>query len=102
MSSFVAPRADQKNYLYLHDYLDDSLLPLLLSYLVTFEKVNCAMPSVQIFQITLVFIASSKSWNRGLHFQKHRGLKLSDEELSLNKLLFLVVRYDSSSHLNLT
>ncbi|KAF2290735.1 hypothetical protein GH714_015240 [Hevea brasiliensis] len=93
--------AQQRSSIYAHDCLNEFLIAVILSYLATYEKVNNSMKPLQIFRVTMDFIASSKSWSQGLYFWQQREVKVSKEERLLYKETFPVVICDSYAHLNL-
>ncbi|CAK7339575.1 unnamed protein product [Dovyalis caffra] len=88
--------ARQRNSVHSHDCLNGYLIAIILSYLVAHEKVNNSMRPLQIFRVTLDFIANSKLWSRGLFLQKQ------GEDRMLYKESFPVVICDSTTHINLT
>ncbi|GAV60039.1 Nrap domain-containing protein, partial [Cephalotus follicularis] len=93
--------ARQRGSLYLHDCLNGFLITIILSYLATRDKIDKNMKAIQIFRSTLVFIANSELWNRGLYFRLQDQNRISMEERLQFKKLFPVVVSDSSTHVNL-
>ncbi|KAI3852889.1 hypothetical protein MKX03_003276 [Papaver bracteatum] len=96
--------ARQRTSIYSHDCLNGFLISVILSYLATASggnRVNKSMKTVQIFRVTLDFIANSKLWDKGLLLQPHNQSNLSKEERKQYQQLFPVVLCDSSSQLNL-
>ncbi|KAI3902275.1 hypothetical protein MKW92_046280 [Papaver armeniacum] len=96
--------ARQRTSIYAHDCLNGFLISVMLSYLATASggnRVNKSMKTVQIFRVTLDFIANSKLWDKGLLLQPHNRSNLSKEERKQYQQLFPVVLCDSSSQLNL-
>ncbi|XP_026393536.1 nucleolar protein 6-like isoform X1 [Papaver somniferum] len=96
--------ARQRTSIYSHDCLNGFLISVILSYLATASggnRVKKSMKTVQIFRVTLDFIANSKLWDKGLLLQPHNQSNLSKEERKQYQQLFPVVLCDSSSQLNL-
>ncbi|KAI3844542.1 hypothetical protein MKX03_003301 [Papaver bracteatum] len=96
--------ARQRTSIYSHDCLNGFLISVILSYLATASggnRVNKSMKTVQIFRVTLDFVANSKLWDKGLLLQPHNQSNLSKEERKQYQQLFPVVLCDSSSQLNL-
>ncbi|KAB5547640.1 hypothetical protein DKX38_011046 [Salix brachista] len=71
--------ARQRDFIHSHDGLNGYLIAIILSYLVAHEKVNSSMRPLQIFRVTLDFIANSKLWTRGLFLQKQGEIKILKE-----------------------
>ncbi|KAJ4851471.1 hypothetical protein Tsubulata_014141 [Turnera subulata] len=94
--------ARQRSSIYAHDCLNGFLIAIILSYLVTYEKLNKSMKPLQMFRVTLDFIASSKLWSQGLFLQKHGKAKISKEDRMLYKESFPVVICDTYTHTNFT
>ncbi|XP_044469095.1 nucleolar protein 6 [Mangifera indica] len=93
--------ARQRSSIYAHDCVNGYLLSILLSYLVSLDKINNSMKTMQILRIALDFIATSKLWNRGLYFPPQGQNKVSKEEKMHYKELFPVVICDPSTQVNL-
>ncbi|KAI9164874.1 hypothetical protein LWI28_003798 [Acer negundo] len=93
--------AQQRSSIYVHDCLNGYLVSILLSYLVSLDKINNSMKAVQILRIALDFIATSKLWNRGLYFPPQGQRKVSKEEMTQYKESFPVVICDPSTQVNL-
>ncbi|KAK3224122.1 hypothetical protein Dsin_011147 [Dipteronia sinensis] len=93
--------ARQRSSIYAHDCLNGYLVSILLSYLVSLDKINNSMKAVQILRIALDFIATSKLWNRGLYFPPQGQRKVSKEEMTHYKESFPVVLCDPSTQVNL-
>lgn len=72
--------ARQRDSIHSHDGLNGYLIAIILSYLVAYEKVNSSMRPLQIFRVTLDFIANSKLWTRGLFLQKQGEVKILKED----------------------
>lgn len=94
--------ARQRDSIHSHDGLNGYLIAIILSYLVAYEKVNSSMRPLQIFRVTLDFIANSKLWTRGLFLQKQGEVKILKEDRMVYKESFPVVIFDSTTHINLT
>ncbi|KDP42811.1 hypothetical protein JCGZ_23753 [Jatropha curcas] len=94
--------ARQRSSIYAHDCLNGFLIAVIMSYLATYEKVNHSMRPLQIFRVTMEFIASSKLWSQGLYFRQQNEAKISKEERMLYKQSFPLVICNSSSRVNLT
>ncbi|KAJ6378798.1 hypothetical protein OIU78_028927 [Salix suchowensis] len=75
--------ARQRDFIHSHDGLNGYLIAIILSYLVAHEKVNSSMRPLQIFRVTLDFIANSKLWTRGLFLQKQGEIKILKEDRML-------------------
>ncbi|MCL7023428.1 hypothetical protein MKW94_008534 [Papaver nudicaule] len=96
--------ARQRTSIHAHDCLNGFLISVILSYLATASggsRVNKSMKTIQIFRVTLDFIANSKLWDKGLLLQPQNQSKLSKEERKQYQQLFPVLLCDSSSQLNL-
>ncbi|KAL5754642.1 hypothetical protein ACOSP7_022862 [Xanthoceras sorbifolium] len=93
--------ARQRSSIYVHDCLNGYLVSILLSYLVSLDKINNSMKTIQIFRIALDFIATSKLWNRGLYFPPQGQSKVSKEGKMHYKESFPVVICDPSTQVNL-
>ncbi|KAK6922708.1 Nrap protein, domain 6, partial [Dillenia turbinata] len=68
--------ARQRCSIYAYDCLNGFLLSIILSYLATEygqNRIKSPMTTVQIFRVTLDFIANSKIWDIGLYFQQVEG-----------------------------
>uniref|UniRef100_A0A1J3J6H3 Nucleolar protein 6 n=1 Tax=Noccaea caerulescens TaxID=107243 RepID=A0A1J3J6H3_NOCCA len=93
--------ARQRSSIYVHDCLNGFLLSVILSYLATHGKISKSLNALDIFRMTLGFIASSKLWERGLFFPPQSENRVSKEEKMQFRELFPVVICDSSTLVNL-
>ncbi|XP_031399532.1 nucleolar protein 6 isoform X2 [Punica granatum] len=93
--------ARQRSSLYMHDSLNGFLISIILSYLANHEKINKSMKAMQIFRVTLVFIATSKLWKRGLYFQALGENGIPKEERTQIVDLFPVVICNASAPFNI-
>ncbi|WJZ86013.1 hypothetical protein VitviT2T_005516 [Vitis vinifera] len=99
--------ARQRSSIYAYDCLNGFLISVIMSYLATDSGrnlINNSMKPMQIFRVTLDFIATSKLWNTGLYFKSQSLLNISKEELLERKQylrLFPVVISESLAHFNL-
>ncbi|XP_021848982.2 uncharacterized protein [Spinacia oleracea] len=99
--------ARQRSSIYSYDCLNGFLMAAIMSYLAA-NRVggffNKSMNAMQIFRVTLGFIASSKSWEKGLVMHHKENCNISREELKEKKQClksFPVVICDSSANFNL-
>lgn len=99
--------ARQRNSIYSYDCLNGFLMAVIMSYLAS-NRVggffNKSMNAMQIFRVTIDFIANSKSWEKGLIFQPQGNRQVSKEELKEKKQClrsFPVVICDYSANFNL-
>ncbi|KAL0891608.1 hypothetical protein Bca101_015591 [Brassica carinata] len=101
--------ARQRSSIYVHDCLNGFLISVILSYLATHGKINKSLNALDIFRVTLDFIATSKLWDRGLFFPPQSENPVSKEHEPIRHLLekmqfrelFPVVICDSSTLVNL-
>ncbi|KAJ0098047.1 hypothetical protein Patl1_28938 [Pistacia atlantica] len=93
--------ARQRSSIHVHDCINGYLMSILLSYLVSHDKINNSMKAMQILRIALDFIATSKLWNRGLYFPPQAQSKVSKEEKMQYREIFPVVICDPSTQINL-
>ncbi|VVB10024.1 unnamed protein product [Arabis nemorensis] len=93
--------ARQRSSIYTHDCLNGFLISLILSYLATHGKFNKSLNALDIFRVTLDFIATSKLWERGLFFPPQSENRVSKEEKMQFRELFPVVICDPSTLVNL-
>lgn len=99
--------ARHRSALYSHDCLNGYLITILLSYLVTKSSggfFNKSMNAMQIFRVTLDFVANSKSWEKGLVFQAqgdHQAVKAELKERKQCLRSFPLVICDQSANFNL-
>ncbi|KAJ4714403.1 nucleolar protein 6 [Melia azedarach] len=92
--------ARQRSSIYVHDCLNGYIISILLSYLVSLDKINKSMKAVQILRVVLDFIATSKLWSRGLYFPPQGQKAVSKEEREKYKESFPVVICDPSTQVN--
>ncbi|XP_021718015.1 nucleolar protein 6-like [Chenopodium quinoa] len=99
--------ARQRSSIYSYDCLNGYLMAVIMSYLAA-NRVggffNKSMNAMQIFRITLDFIANSKSWEKGLLLQCQGSRHISKEELKERKQClrtYPVVICDHSANFNL-
>ncbi|KAK3017160.1 hypothetical protein RJ639_007835 [Escallonia herrerae] len=74
--------ARQRSSIYAHDCLSGYLISVIMAHLATKagrNNINNSMSVMEIFRVTLTFIATSKSWADGL-FIKPRGKKVISKE----------------------
>ncbi|CAA6653510.1 unnamed protein product [Spirodela intermedia] len=94
--------ARNRSSIYAHDCLNGFLMSIILSLLAVGnggKLINKSMDALQIFRVSLQFIATSTSWIKGLSL-KAPG-HLSEEEMELHRQLFDVVISDVSGCANL-
>ncbi|KAL4197282.1 hypothetical protein AMTRI_Chr04g187510 [Amborella trichopoda] len=94
--------ARNRSSIYIHDCLNGFIISAILSYLTTEsggKRINHSMTPIQIFRVTLDFIASSKVWDKGLHLHPSSWKNMSEEERK--HLPFAVFFGDSSGYHNL-
>ncbi|KAJ0961338.1 hypothetical protein J5N97_000600 [Dioscorea zingiberensis] len=97
--------ARNRSSIYMHDCLNGYLISVIMAYLATRSGGNCinkSMNAMQIFRITLNFIATSSSWDKCLSLQSRGQSNLSREDLNQYLQTFGIVLLDASGHLNLT
>ncbi|KAK9284676.1 hypothetical protein L1049_023852 [Liquidambar formosana] len=96
--------ARQRSSIYAHDCLNGFLIAAIMSYLAAesgWKCINNSMKAMQIFRITLEFIATSKLWENGLFFKPQGQGIVSKEERMLYVQSFPVVLCDLFAHFNL-
>ncbi|XP_078435901.1 nucleolar protein isoform X2 [Wolffia australiana] len=94
--------ARNRSSVYAHDGINGYLLSVILSLLAGGHGgnlINKSMDALQIFRVTLKFIASSTSWTKCPSLKAARDLDVSEKEL--NRQLFDVVMLDVSGCANL-
>ncbi|KAL9245871.1 hypothetical protein vseg_019471 [Gypsophila vaccaria] len=97
--------ARQRSSIYSHDCLNGHLIAIIMSYLAqkgAGRSLNKSMNAMQIFRVTLDFIANSKTWETGLIFQS-QVLAISEEEVKERMeclRLFPVLICDRSASFN--
>ncbi|KAG7990196.1 hypothetical protein I3843_02G012900 [Carya illinoinensis] len=93
--------ARQRSSIYGHDCLNGFILSVILSYLASQNKINASMKAMEIFRVTLSFIASSELWSRGLYFKQEGQKAIPKEERMPYKDTFPVVICNPSAAFNL-
>ncbi|XP_009777139.1 uncharacterized protein [Nicotiana sylvestris] len=91
--------ARQRSSIYAHDCLNGFLISVILAFLATKpgrHHINSSMNTMQIFRITVDFIATSKTWDKGLFIQPQHE-KASNKDMQL----FPVVICNSFEDFNL-
>ncbi|XP_010533807.1 PREDICTED: nucleolar protein 6 [Tarenaya hassleriana] len=91
----------QRSSIYAHDCLNGFLISMILAYIANHDKITKSLKALEIFRVTLDFIATSKLWERGLYFPPQNEKSVSKEEKAQFRQSFPVVLCDSSSHVNL-
>ncbi|KAF3441314.1 hypothetical protein FNV43_RR15227 [Rhamnella rubrinervis] len=92
--------ARQRTSIYVHDCLSGFLLSVILSYLANRNQIKNSMGTMQIFRVTLSFIAKSTFWKNGLYFQLAKENALLEEKQKY-KETFPVVICDQYANVNL-
>ncbi|PSR88048.1 Nucleolar protein [Actinidia chinensis var. chinensis] len=85
--------ARQRSSIYVHDCLNGFLISVIMAYLGTKSgrnRINNSMTTMQIFRVTMDFIATSKLWDNGLFFQ-HQGEQSTSKESRISLKSFPVV-----------
>ncbi|KAI3750478.1 hypothetical protein L2E82_21116 [Cichorium intybus] len=75
--------ARQRSSLHTYDFINGYLTSILMAYLASESgkfPINKTMTTMQIFRITLDFIATSKLWGTGIFFKPEGGDDMSKEE----------------------
>ncbi|GMY11522.1 nucleolar protein 6-like [Fagus crenata] len=93
--------ARQRSSIYVHDCLNGFLISVILSYLASQNKIDTSMKAMQIFRVTLNFIATAKSWKNGLYFKREGQRGIQQEERVPYKETFPVVIFDPSAPFNM-
>ncbi|KAF8377927.1 hypothetical protein HHK36_031315 [Tetracentron sinense] len=96
--------ARHRRSIYTHDCVNGFLISVILSYLATESggsRINRSMKAMQIFRVTLDFIANSKLWDKGFYLKPQGQCNMSKEERKQYLQSFPVVLCDSSSQFNL-
>ncbi|KAK2426733.1 nucleolar protein [Trifolium repens] len=91
----------QRSSIYAHDCLSGFLLSIILAHLASRQQINKSMKAIEIFRITLNFIATSETWSRGLYFPKEGQGNITKEERMQLKGSFPVVICHPSGAFNL-
>lgn len=96
--------ARHRSSIYTHDCLNGYLISVIMSCLTVSggNLINKSMNAMQIFRVTLKFIASSNLLEKGLSLQPCGHSNLSKEDMAQYLQLFGVVVCDASGHFNLT
>ncbi|KAI3768011.1 hypothetical protein L2E82_18441 [Cichorium intybus] len=96
--------ARQRSSLHTYDCINGYLISILMAYLASESgrfRINKTMTTMQIFRITLDFIATSKLWGTGIFFKPEGGDDMSKEERKRYVQYFPAVICDLSAHFNL-
>ncbi|KAL0008130.1 hypothetical protein SO802_009632 [Lithocarpus litseifolius] len=94
--------ARQRSSIYVHDCLNGFLISVILSYLASQNKIASSMRAMQIFRVTLNFIATAKIWNNGLYFRREGKKGIPQEERVSYKEAFPIVICDPSAPFNMS
>ncbi|KAK4593427.1 hypothetical protein RGQ29_017509 [Quercus rubra] len=94
--------ARQRSSIYVHDCLNGFLISVILSYLASQNKIANSMRAMQIFRVTLNFIATAKIWNNGLYFRREGQKGIPQEERVSHKEAFPIVICDPSAPFNMS
>ncbi|XP_008790387.2 nucleolar protein 6 [Phoenix dactylifera] len=97
--------ARHRSSIYMHDCLNGYLISVIMSYLTVQSGgnlINKSMNAMQIFRVSLKFIATSSLFEKGLSLQPLGHGNLSKEDMAQYLQLFSVVICDASGHFNLT
>lgn len=94
--------ARQRSSIYVHDCLNGFLISVILSYLASQNKIANSMRAMQIFRVTLNFIATAKIWNNGLYFRWEGQKGIPQEERVSYKEAFPIVICDPSAPFNMS
>ncbi|XP_059293198.1 uncharacterized protein LOC132046556 isoform X2 [Lycium ferocissimum] len=92
--------ARQRSSIYAHDCLNGFLISIILAFLATKpgrHHITSSMNTMQIFRITVDFIATSKTWDKGLFIQPQHEKNASNKDMQL----FPVVICNSFEDFNL-
>ncbi|KAF5958281.1 hypothetical protein HYC85_005506 [Camellia sinensis] len=96
--------ARQRSSIYAHDCLSGFLISVIMVYLTTKsggKRINNSMNTMQIFRVTMDFIATSKLWETGLFFQPQgESNTLKERRTSLHS--FPLIICDPFAGFNLT
>ncbi|GAA0178293.1 RNA metabolism protein [Lithospermum erythrorhizon] len=95
--------ARQRCSIYTHDCMNGFLISVLLTYLAAKSgknQINNSMNTMQIFRMTLDFIANSKIWDSGLVFPGQVKNHILDKDRRTYFQMFPVVFCDPSTHNN--
>ncbi|MCD7454518.1 hypothetical protein HAX54_025139 [Datura stramonium] len=78
--------ARQRSSIYAHDCLNGFLISIILAFLATKpgrHHINSSMNTMQIFRITVDFIGTSKTWDKGLFIQPQHEKNASNKDMQL-------------------
>lgn len=87
--------------IYAYDCLNGFLISLILAYLVDRNHINKSMKAMQIFRVTMKFMATSDLWKHGLYFTPKGQKAIPKEERLPYKESFPIVICTPSRSLNL-
>ncbi|KAF6136292.1 hypothetical protein GIB67_042777 [Kingdonia uniflora] len=96
--------ARHRGFIYAHDCFNGFLFSAVMSYLATDsggKRINKSMKAMQIFRVTLDFIATSKLWEKGIPLQPQAQRSMLKEERMQYQQSFSILLFDSSGHHNL-
>ncbi|KAJ9561979.1 hypothetical protein OSB04_007139 [Centaurea solstitialis] len=96
--------ARQRSSLHTYDSLNGYLISIIMAYLASESgkaRINKAMTAMQIFRLTLDFMATSKLWGSGIFFKPQGESDMSKEERKRYVQYFPAVICDLSAHFNL-
>ncbi|XP_054824422.1 uncharacterized protein LOC129322255 [Prosopis cineraria] len=100
-STLLKVWAQQRSSIYVYDCLSGFLISAILAYLLTRQQINMSMKTIQIFRVTMNFIANSELWSRGLYFPQDSQSNITKEEKIQFKKSFPVVICNPSGKFNL-
>lgn len=96
--------AQLRSSIYTHDGLNGFLISIIMAYLTTEfggNRIKKSMTAMQIFRVTLDFIANSRLWDKGLSLRPLDESDVSKEERKQHLQSFGVAIWDSSGYFNL-
>ncbi|XP_052196632.1 uncharacterized protein LOC127803986 isoform X2 [Diospyros lotus] len=96
--------ARQRSSIYSHDCLSGFLISVIMAYLATKSgrnRINNSMNAMQMFRVTMDFIATSKQWENGLFFQPQSEYNILKKERRMSSASFPVIIRDSFADFNL-
>ncbi|KAK6150894.1 hypothetical protein DH2020_015826 [Rehmannia glutinosa] len=94
----------RKSSLFVHDCLSGFLITVIVAYLASKSgknRINNSMNAMQIFRITMDFIANSKIWDTGLFFQPEGERKISNKDRKTQLQSFPIIICDSFADYNM-
>ncbi|KAK4262169.1 hypothetical protein QN277_027756 [Acacia crassicarpa] len=100
-STLVKVWARQRSSIYVYDCLSGFLISAILAYLRISQQINMSMKAIQIFRVSMNFIANSELWSRGLYFPPEGQSNITKEERIQFKKSFPVVMCNPSGRMNL-